>query len=221
MTLPGAPSLFFLFLLLVFLPWASLRSARTMRNTSVSRERIWVSTIISQILLLALSLLIGRTFDFEPFAIHAIAPKHILAAIAALAICFALRAISRSIRSEEEQRNLAVYRWAPRAPKEWMLWTIGVILASIGEEIAYRGVGMAILHYSFGTPIPAAIILSIAFALAHATQGWKSACIIFILALTMHALVWFTSTLLLAMLVHALYDFASGALIARDARRFA
>ena len=44
--------------------------------------------------------------------------------------------------------------------------------------------------------------------------------IIFGMALVMHALVWFTGTLIVAMIVHAVYDFVAGYLIAREAKVF-
>ena len=63
----------------------------------------------------------------------------------------------------------------------------------------------------------AAALLSIAFALAHWAQGWKSMVVIAAIALTMHALVQFTGTRVVAMGVHATYDIVAIALISREA----
>ena len=96
-----------------------------------------------------------------------------------------------------------------------------VIAAAIAEEAAYRGVGMSILWYWLGTPWPAVIILSVAFALAHWIQGWKAGVIIFFIALVAHGLVAFTHTLVLMMFVHAAYNFIAGSMIAREAPKYA
>lgn len=136
----------------------------------------------------------------------------------ALAVYFLLRAVSVVIRSEDERRQLLVYLIAPRTRREWILWSATVIAAAIAEEAAYRGVGMAILWYALGNGYLAAIVSSIAFAVAHSTQGAKSVLIIFGMAIVMHVLVWYTGTLIVAMVVHAVYDFVAGYLIAREAR---
>lgn len=226
MTIPGAPSLFFLFYLLLFLPWVSFRSARRLRAAREGaaarppRTAIWTGTLVSQTVLLTLAWLVGRGFGYEIFAVHPLQPRHLGAALLALAVCFAIRSVGRAIRSPEERRRMEVYAWAPRQPNEWMLWTAAVLIASVAEEAAYRGVGMSILWYATGNPWLAALICAAAFALAHSTQGWKSAALIFAIALVMHALVAFTGTLVLAMAVHAVYDLAAGYAISRTARLY-
>ena len=115
---------------------------------------------------------------------------------------------------------MAVYAWAPRSPREWALWTGTVLIARVAEEAAYRGVGMSILWYSLGNPWIAVLISAVAFAMAHSTQGWKSAVTIFGLALVMHALVAYTGTLVFAMVVHGTYDLIAGYGISRTARLY-
>jgi membrane protease YdiL (CAAX protease family) len=220
---PGLPSLFFLAYLLLLLPWLAFRSARRLRGGAASmpaREAIWISTLISQTILLLLAWLVGRGFDYAMFAMPRVETKYFGAAILAFAICLGLRWLSRAIRSADERRKLAVYAWAPRSRREWILWTIVVLIGSIAEEAAYRGVGMQILWYSLGSPWPAVLILSIAFAVAHATQGAKSAVVIFAVALVMHALVAYTGTLIFAIVVHAIYDLITGIAISRTARQY-
>ena len=224
MHLPGAPSLLFLFYIVAFLPWLAIRSARRLRQIESSgqpappRQAIWTGTILSQAVLLILAWLVGRGFRYRIFAVPPFETRHLLAALAALALCFVLRWISRIVRSPEERRRMAVYRWAPRTEQEWVLWTAAVLLAAVAEEAAYRGVGLSILWYALGSPWPAVLISSSAFALAHWTQGWKSAATIFCVALVMHALVALTGTLVFAMIVHAVYDFIAGYSISRTAR---
>jgi membrane protease YdiL (CAAX protease family) len=92
-----------------------------------------------------------------------------------------------------------------------------VLAASVAEEAAYRGVAMSILWYATGNPYLSAVLCSLAFAVAHAVQGWRSGLTIYLVALVMHGLVWFTSSLVPAMIVHALYDFIAGWAIRREA----
>lgn len=224
MTFPGPVSLFFLFYLLVFLPFVAVRSVRRLRamreKGDVPRAAIWKGVIFTQATLLVLSWLVARTFDYEIFASPHLAPQHFAAAIGALVVCLVLRWIGRAVHSEEERRTLAVYTWAPRTPNEWTLRVVAVLLAAVAEEAAYRGVAMNILWYSLGNPWIAVFLSAVAFAAAHATQGWKSAITIFAIALVMHGLVAFTGTLILAMIVHAAYDLVVGYGIARTARKY-
>ena len=228
MHLPGFTSLVFLLYLLVVLPWIAIRGAGALRaareGTALrplpSRATIWAQTIVAQVLLLALAWYAGRGFGFRIFALPAVGVRDIAAALVALAAHFGLYAVSRVAYSDAERRRMFIYFLAPRTMRERLAWMITVLAASVAEETAYRGVGMSILWYSLGNPYVAAGICSVAFALAHWTQGWKSAVIIFVMALVMHGLVAFTGTLVLAMLVHAAYDFAAGYFIARDAASY-
>jgi membrane protease YdiL (CAAX protease family) len=225
MHIPGFVSLVFLLYLLAVLPWIAIRGAGLLRAAREgrllqplpSRTTIWVQTIIAQVLLFALAWYTGRQFDFRIFALPAIGAREAAAALVALAAHFGLYAISRAVYSEAERRRMLIYFLAPRTLRERLAWTVTVLVASVAEEAAYRGVGMSILWYSLGNPYAAAGVCAVAFALAHWTQGWKSAAIIFVMALVMHGLVAFTGTLVLAMAVHAIYDFAAGYLVGREA----
>jgi membrane protease YdiL (CAAX protease family) len=140
-------------------------------------------------------------------------------AAAALLACFALRQVLRALQPEEQRRRMMVYFLAPRSPREWVGAMAAILVASVAEEAAYRGIGMTILWYWLGNPWLAATLCAFAFALAHWVQGFRSGVFIFALALVMHALCVLTGTLVLAMIVHALYDFVAAGLIAREARR--
>jgi len=227
MTLPGTPSLVFLAYLFAFLPWAALRSARRLHlareaapeSETPSRLHIWIGSLVMQAVLLFLAWQVGSEFGFQIFAAPRPAPLGLAAAAAALAACFGLRALIRTLRSEEERRGSVLYRIAPRTPGEHVIWTATVLLASVAEEAAYRGVGFSILWYTFGDPWLAAGLSALAFALAHAIQGWKSGVVVFVIALVMQALVAVSGTLVLAMVVHAAYDLIAGHRIGIEARQ--
>jgi membrane protease YdiL (CAAX protease family) len=228
MHLPGPIPLLFLCYLLVLMPVVAIRSARFMQaaraGTTVrplpSRASIWARTTAALVALLAFAWYTGRGFDYRPFAVPPLGAADLLASVATLAIAFGLRAVSRAVRTEAERRDMAVYVLAPRNGREWLLWTLTVLVASVAEETAYRGVGMAILWWALGSPWTSAGICAVGFALAHWTQGGKSAVIIVLMALAMHGLVAVTGTLVLAMVVHAVYDLVAGYQIAGEARRF-
>jgi membrane protease YdiL (CAAX protease family) len=222
MQLPGTPSLLLLFFVLIFVPWLAYRGARRTNSNTVlpSRASMWSSTIILQILLLALAWIVGNTFGYDPFAgPSTIRMRDIGIAIVALASFFLMRLIIRAFRDDEERRKMLVYRIAPRNGSEWALWIVVVLAASISEEVVYRGVTMQILWYSLGNPWLAAVLGALAFAAAHWAQGLKSGVMIFAIAIVMHALVALTRTLILAMTIHAIYDFIAGCLISREATR--
>ena len=226
--IPRGPSLVFLVYLLGVLPLAAIRSGRLAPHAlgasgpeaARNRRVVWTTTLFAQGLMLLLAWLAGRSFGFG-FLSFTVRPVDVAAAAAALGACFLLRAISRAIRSEEERRALMVYRLAPRSRGEWLLLGVVALVASVTEEIAYRGVGVAILRYATGSLAAAVLACAAAFAVAHALQGWKSGLVIFVMALVFHGLVLFTGTLLLAMLVHLVYDVVAGILIAREAQGMA
>jgi membrane protease YdiL (CAAX protease family) len=221
--MPGGPSLVFLAFLLGVLPWGAVRSRRRTRSmlerpgpgARSERLAVWANTLFTQALLLLLAWFAGRSFGFRFFA--RASPGAVAAAAIALAICFALRALARAWRTAEERKKLVVYRIAPRSPVEWCGFVLAALLAAVAEEIAYRGVGVAILTWWSGQAMVAVLVCSAAFAVAHSLQGWKSVAVILGFAFLMHALVAVTGSLVPAMAVHLVYDLAAGIAIARQA----
>ncbi len=226
MQLPGTPSLAFLFYLLLFLPWLAIRSASRIQRMragddpkpNISREGLWIRILLTQAFLLFLAWRTGQSFDDHLFTSPALGLGDMLLAGLALAACLGLRGVLRSLRSEEERRRSVVYWISPTTGRERILWIASVLMASVAEEAAYRGVGMSILWYSLDNYWLAAVVSAVAFALAHWVQGWKSGLVIFVMALVFQGLVTVTGTLVLAMIVHAAYDFLAGWAIMRDAR---
>lgn len=227
MHLPGIPSLVFLAVILVFLPFSAVRSAarlRAMRNPDgaypeLSRVSMLGGTLFVQVAILILAAYVGHGFGFDLFVIPELGGRAWLLTAIAFALCMILRQVAAMFRSEAERRKLFVFQLVPRNGREWILWTVVVLAAGVSEEAAYRGVGMAILTYMLGNAWIAALLSAIAFAVAHSVQGWKSGIIIFLIAVVMHGLVALTGTLILAMGVHILYDLVAGVLISAEAKR--
>jgi uncharacterized protein len=125
-----------------------------------------------------------------------------------LAIIVGLMPVSRLMRTADELRNAPVNRMMPQGSRETAIYSLMSVIAGISEEAVYRGVLMQVLWYMLGNPWLAVFIAATAFAVVHGIQGWKSALLVFVIACLMHALVWFTGTLVIAMAVHAIYDLA-------------
>jgi membrane protease YdiL (CAAX protease family) len=215
----GIASQFYLFLLLVFLPFMAIRSARIFnaparadgaprKRPVPSRIEIYVNTSFMLILLFVLTWFMARIFPFGIFASPNIGAREVLAGLAALALMIALIPVSRLIRSAEELRAAPINRMMPQGSRETAVYSIMSVIAGISEEAAYRGVLTQLLIYTLDNVWLAMFISATAFAIVHGIQGWKSAIIVFLVACLMHALVWYTGTLVIAMFVHAIYDLA-------------
>jgi membrane protease YdiL (CAAX protease family) len=215
----GLSSLIYLLYLLLLIPFAATRSAKRFNAPALpdqapparplpSRLRTFVSTSIILAVLFALAWFTARSFSYNIFTVRRLGAREALAGASALAVCIAMIFVGRAIRTPEEIANLPVNRLMPHGPRETLAYSVMSIVAGVSEEAAYRGVLMQILWFALGNPWIAVFIAAAAFAVAHALQGWKSMLIIFVIACVMHALVWFTGTLVIAMIVHAAYDLA-------------
>ncbi len=213
----GLPSEIFLAFMLGVLPWAAYRSAKVFNAPPAadgakparpipSVATIQANTAVLMVVLFVLSWFTAKSFGYGVFTVPELGMKEIFAGLGALAFQYAMMFANRAMRTADEIRNMPVGRLMPRTGRERVLWIIISVLAGIAEEAAYRGVLMAVLWYALGNPWLAAAISATAFAIGHALQGWKSVLVIFVMALSMHVLVWFTGTLVIAMAVHAIYD---------------
>jgi hypothetical protein len=222
--LPSIDGVAFLALPLLFVPLAARRTARVLHQQGsagrpeISRQRYWRSAITFQLVLLVFAWWVGSGFGYRIFALDGLGFGDVLLAVGALGVCLALRLLVYQTRSEHELRRLAVYRRAPRTAPERRTFLFVVMLASVAEEAAYRGVGWSVLWFALGNGWLSAALLSVAFALAHWSQGWKSLAAIVLLALVFHGLVALTGVLVLAMVVHAAYDLLVGGMIQKKAR---
>ncbi len=89
------------------------------------------------------------------------------------------------------------------------------VLAGVGEECAYRGVAYVLLVDLLGSAWLSLTICTLAFALAHIYQGWKSSLEVGALSLLSQLAVFLTGSLYLSIAVHAAYDTLLGWLVMR------
>lgn len=210
----GLASGLYLAYLLLVLPAMAFRSARVLnagadgpaRRASPSRTTIYLNSIIALLLLFALTWFTARTFAYRVFALPSLGVRELFSGAGALVFQFAMMFVSHAVRTAAELRDLPVDRMMPQSPRERALYSLTSVVAGISEEAAYRGVLLTILWYALGSAWVAVFVSALAFALGHAVQGWKSMIVVFVMACSMHALVWYTGTLAIAMAVHALYD---------------
>jgi membrane protease YdiL (CAAX protease family) len=220
-SLPGTPSLAFLTVIFLLLPWMALRSGRRLRaafdgaegTSTPTANQVWVSSFLLQALLLYLAWRVGGEFEYRIFAVPDLSGTALLQAAAALLACLGIRALARLGLTAADRRTMMVYRLSPRTGRERMLQLATIVAASVAEEAAYRGVAFAILWYALGSGWAAAVLSAVAFALAHTVQGWRSAGWVFLVGLVMQGLAVLTGTLVLAMVVHFLYDVIATTLI--------
>ena len=213
--------------LLSLLPWLAYRSAVQLRaaragTTPPGKEppppltNIFASTLLLLIALFLMAWFTAGGYHYNLFGYRSLGRRELGAGIVALGGYFVLWSVNRAMRTPEELRALPVRQLMPRTRKEWGFYLVVGLAAGIAEEAAYRGTGMYALTLAIGNPWLAAVVLSVAFALAHITQEWKSAGIVFVMALLNHALVAVTGTLVVAMLVHAVYDWLAAMLLVRE-----
>lgn len=227
-----APSLLdvgFLLYLLVLLPIGGVRSAPLMRRPpaddeesvpyNLTRTQAMTSTIVMLVVTFVFSWIAAATRDYHLFAGSALGFGDIVAAVGALGLAIGVRSAVMNTTDEDELR--IALAWLPRSSQERALGLVTVLAAGIAEEAAFRGVAVVILLDTLGVVWAAILLPAVAFAVAHAAQGRKATLAVFVFALAMHGLVWWTGGLLAAMQVHAVYDVIAGYLGLRLRRRLA
>jgi membrane protease YdiL (CAAX protease family) len=103
-----------------------------------------------------------------------------------------------------------VHLYMPVNATERVWWIAVAVLAGISEEITWRGVQAGIAMSLAKSVLIAILFCSISFSAGHMNQGWRSAAVILIFALSFHALVWLSGSLYVAMAVHIAYDVTAG-----------
>jgi membrane protease YdiL (CAAX protease family) len=218
----GVASILFLVVLCLLLPLAAIQQNRQLATDdrlrqTVSRQRIYVSALVTHAVLLALALWVVREQDINLLPAYRPAAAHFLIASAALALGLILvmdRFRLKDAVAEERARMIA-----PRTPREHATFVAVAISAGISEETVYRGVLFLLLASVLEFWWLAAIVQAIAFGIAHSFQGWKSSSLAALIAVRDQIVVGLTGTLIYAIVIHALHDLVAGAVIALRARR--
>jgi membrane protease YdiL (CAAX protease family) len=212
----------FLIVMAVAFPIAAIRTATRTRATNgsaaiASRQRVYIAGTINQLFILGLAWLTAHEQGLHFLGAAAIGWREVGAGVLALGVLAGIARLSQATRTPEERRKMWVLGLVPRTTREWMLFVPLVTVASVGEELAFRGVLFSLFAMLTGAPLLAAVLSAAAFGLAHFPQGWKSVGIVVVIGVVKQALVAFTATLWVAVVVHFVYDIVASARTAQRA----
>ena len=197
------------------LPYLAWKTSRVLRaaDIGIPRHAMFVQVIALQAFIFALGWAAGRENKIPLFLQP---PEPIRAWLAALIVLVVMvTALKVRWKSREDSQKRRLYSMLPQTRGEFSLFVVVCIAAGVAEEAVYRGL-LPILLTRATRNIPLAIVISaVAFALAHAVQGWRAVLSIFLIALGAQALVMFSESLVPAMVMHASYDLIAGVLVPR------
>ena len=211
-----AVRLLFLFLHAVLIPFAAWRSGASLDDEGEAppRRDLYLSVLVQQVVLVGISLLAAWWLGVALFPALDPEPLDLVAGVLLVSISVGLIVPRWKRAREEDRRRLAAFM--PVTPEDHRLWVLLSLCAGVGEEITYRGVLWAVWEQVLGGQhLLAALAASVCFALAHLTQGWRGAGVVFVFALAFHGLVELTGSLYVAMAVHFAHDLAAGRIYAR------
>lgn len=202
----------------LLIPWLAWRSrARLAEQGSLPRARHLTMVLYQLLLFLVLSLAVAWA-EFIPVW-KPVGPRVMPWLMAALLTLAGVLLMRPRWRANVENGDPRVRLFMPATPQERRLWVAVSVAAGVSEEITFRGVMFSLLWIVTGSPVLAAIIAAVVFGASHSVQGWKSAGVITLIALALHALVAYTGTLYPAIVAHATYDIIAGFTYGQFARQ--
>ena len=184
-------------------------------DSEATRLQLYGQVLFTHALLLGVSLAVARIGAIRLFPPVAFSLGALAMSAVALAAALSLGELSWRLRSAAERERLWVRRILPRNGRERGAWILVSAGAALAEEVAYRGVFVAIVVNATGSVAVAIVASALAFALVHAPQGLSSVGYVFVIALIHHALVLATGSLVPAIVVHFAYDVLAGLWLAR------
>jgi membrane protease YdiL (CAAX protease family) len=180
-----------------------------------SRIQLYTHALVTHAVLLGTALGAARAEAVVLFPRVTVGLRDLTAAALTLLAVVVIGELSWRSRSPADRERLWVRRILPRTRAERRMWVVVSAGAAIAEEIAYRGVFVALAAAATGSHAAAVIASALAFAVVHAPQGLAGIGYVFVIALLHQALVLVSGTLLLAIVVHFAYDVLAGLWLAR------
>jgi membrane protease YdiL (CAAX protease family) len=203
----------------VVVPALAIASRRAIRSHRPLPPRLkqFRASVVMLVLFGALSTLTAREQAIELLRLDLQRP--IWSMVAGVGLLGAAIAIMRPRwRRAVLERRPAVHFFMPQTGAERVWWVLVSLLAGISEEITWRAVQTGLFATLTGSLVAGALLSAVAFGVAHAVQGWRSAAAIVAFALAFQGLYWLSGTLLVGMAVHAVYDLVAGLAYARLGR---
>jgi len=204
--------LWFVFIMVVLIPIAVIRSSRRARPAEESHQRITqrLRNVVFLVVMAVIALGVAWRDNISLFPPMQLTGTLVALSLAILLGVLALAEALLMARSPAERRELWVRQIIPRNNAERLVWVISSTAAGVTEEIIFRGVLFALLVALTSSISFAALVSAVVFAIAHFRQGWKSMVFIFGIALLFQWLVIFTASLVPAMIIHAIYNIIRG-----------
>jgi membrane protease YdiL (CAAX protease family) len=203
----------------VLLPYLVVRAARRAKPDDApvaNRAKYFRTTAFVCVMLGLVSMATAGALGLTMFPAHWPPPVALPAAagVYGIAVAFMRPRWRRAVRERPKQ----VQRFLAVTPTERVWWIAVAVLAGVWEEVTWRGVQPVLLAHVLSSESAAVLLCAVLFGAAHATQGWRSASLIVVLALGFHVLVLLTGSLYAAMAVHVAYDITAGLTMGRFAR---
>ncbi|HEX7190579.1 MAG TPA: CPBP family intramembrane glutamic endopeptidase, partial [Thermoanaerobaculia bacterium] len=183
-----------------------------LRDDRFNRAQFFFQTAIFQLVIYGFALVAASTNGIRLRLLPIVWWKA-WPALALLLLSLSLLKLRWPSRDEANKRRL--YAILPHDRRELLPYLVLCVVAAIAEEVIYRGVAYRLLLRLGATMWVAAAVLSIAFALAHSVQGWRSAAFIGLIAAGFHFIVIYSGGLLPAIVAHFAYDAVAGIVIPR------
>jgi membrane protease YdiL (CAAX protease family) len=206
---------YFLLYIGFLLPFLAYRSSKKIHSGQViaSRVRVYLSTLIQLVFLVALALFAAWR-NYLPLFPHAIIGfREIGIGIAAFVLkigYFFFRFFSGKHRGSR-----ALQLIAPQTRNEKILYIWMALMAGVCEEIAYRGVGFQLFAWITNSYLAGALLSAVVFGLAHIVQGRSAVFAVILHALVDQLVVYLTGTLYIVMVIHFLYDAIVGLFLSK------
>jgi membrane protease YdiL (CAAX protease family) len=197
----------------IILPVLAFRTHRLLggRRLPMPRQLFYWQTILLQLILYGMALFAAAT-NLIALTVVPKTPRA-LWALGLLAVALGSLRIFWPRRSRDSKSRICDL--LPHGRGEFMPYLLLCLVASVAEEVAYRGVAYRLVFRVSHSITIAVVLVALAFALGHMVQGWRSVAVIFLFAVGFHAVVIYGQSLLPAILVHFAYDAIAGLLVPR------
>ncbi len=205
----------FLLYVLLFLPGVGIYSWHYLqkKNPALPKKKGYRLAVRAQIWLLVLTLVAAAAHKIILFPPRQPSVRAWLAG--AVFLCAMQLRVGFQWRFIEESAKDRMRRLLPEDPVEFWYWVPVGVLAGVGEECAYRGVAYLLLVDLLRSAWLSLAICTVAFAVAHVYQGWKSSLETGVLGFISQIAVFLTGSLYLSIAVHAAYNVLLGWLVMR------
>ncbi len=212
-------AIYYIAVFCVLIPYAVVKRIRGKgkERPLPPRSKLMGSVLLNLAILGGLAIVVGREFRLELFPRWEVSLLELGLGLGMLVFLLAARTfLLKWLRGGRRENG---FRLLPESWDELPVWILISLMAGFCEELAYRGTLFRILTWELHSPIAGAVIVALAFGVAHAMQGWRSVVFISVLSLLFQIMAWQFWNLYMVMIIHALYDLSVGILTIQEKLR--